>query len=66
MQGIGLYDDDRVEGIRATTQAFREEYQRLEAAVAKAKSLKDLEAITPSFPTEMITAKPKPVKPKSK
>jgi hypothetical protein len=63
--GIGLYDDERVQTIRATTQAFREEYQRLEAAVAKAKSLKDLEAITPSFPTEMITAKPKP-KPKSK
>jgi hypothetical protein len=64
--GIGLYDEERVQAIRATTQAFRAEYQRLEAAVAKAKSLKDLEAITPSYPTEMITAKPKPVKSKSK
>jgi hypothetical protein len=64
--GIGLYDDERVQTIRATTQAFREEYQRLEAAVAKAKSVKELEAITPSFPTEMITAKPKSSKPKSK
>jgi len=64
--GIGLYDEDRVQAIRATTQAFREEYQRLEAAVAKARSFKDLEAITPSYPTEMISAKPKSAKPKSK
>jgi hypothetical protein len=64
--GIGLYDEERVQAIRATTQAFREEYQRLEAAVAKAKSVKELEAITPSFPTEMITAKPSPLSPKSK
>ena len=55
-----------VQDIRATTQAFREEYQRLEAAVAKARSFKDLEAITPSYPTEMISAKPKSAKPKSK
>ena len=51
--GIGLYDDERVQAIRATTQAFRAEYQRLEAAVAKARTIKDLEAITPSFPGEI-------------
>jgi hypothetical protein len=64
--GIGLYDEERMQAVRATTQAFREEYQRLEAAVAKARSFKDLEAITPSYPTEIITTKPKPVKSKSK
>jgi hypothetical protein len=64
--GVGLYDEERVQAIRATTQAFRAEYQRLEAAVAKAKTLKDLEAITPSYPTGMIAAKPKSSKPKSK
>ena len=64
--GVGLYDEERVQAIRATTQAFRAEYQRLEAAVGKARSIKDLEAITPSYPTEMITTKPKASKPKSK
>jgi hypothetical protein len=56
--GLGLYDDERVEGIRATVQAFRDEVQRLEKAAAKAKSLKELEAIKPAFPTEVVTPKP--------
>jgi hypothetical protein len=59
---LGVYDDDRVQAIRATVQAFRDEYHRLEAAVAKARSIKALAAIEPAFPGAIVmpksTAKP--------
>ena len=55
--GLGMYDDERVQSIRATVQAFRDEVNRLEDAAAKAKSIQALEAIKPSFPTAI--AKPR-------
>jgi len=58
--GLGMYDDDRVRAIRATVDAFRDEVNRLEAAAAKAKSIQELEAIKPAFPTAMVKPKPAP------
>jgi hypothetical protein len=55
--GIGLYDDDRSQSLRDTVQAFRDEYHRLEGLVAKAKSVKELDAIKPAFPTALVKAK---------
>ena len=63
--GLGLYDDDRVQTLRATVQAFRDEYQRLEAKVARANSLKEIDDLQPAFPTAPVAPKssPAPVKP---
>lgn len=58
--GLGLYDDDRVQGLRATVQAFRDEYQRMEAKVARAGSLKELDVLQPAFPTAPVAPKPSP------
>jgi len=55
--GIGLYDEDRTQGLRETVQAFRDEFHRLEGEVAKAKSVKDLDAIKPAFPTALVVPK---------
>jgi hypothetical protein len=63
--GLGLYDEDRVQAIRDTVQAFRDEVNRLEKLTAKAKSVKELGAITPSFPTAIARPKAKPA-PKAK
>jgi hypothetical protein len=52
--GLGLYDDDRVQALRATVQAFRDEYHRLAAAVAKAASLKELDALQAAFPAAVL------------
>lgn len=62
--GLGLYDDARVAAIRATVDAFRDEVNRVEAQIAKAKSAKELEAVHALFPTELVT--PKVSKGKSK
>ena len=59
---LGIYDEDRVQAIRATVQAFRDEYHRLEAAVAKTRSSKALTAIEPAFPTTIVTPNAKAVK----
>jgi hypothetical protein len=56
--GIGIYDAERTQAIKDTVQAFRDEVQRVEKLAAAAKSVKELEAIKPSFPTA-IAAKPK-------
>jgi hypothetical protein len=56
--GLGIYDDDRVRAIRETVQAFRHEVHRLEKAAAKAKPIKELEAIKLSFPAAIVTPKP--------
>jgi hypothetical protein len=58
--GLGMYDDERVQAIRATVQAFRDEVNRLEDAAAKAKSIQELEAIKPSFPTALVKPKMAP------
>jgi hypothetical protein len=62
--GLGMYDDARVQAIRATVQAFRDEVNRLEASAAKATSIQELEALKPSFPTALV--QPKVVAPKIK
>ena len=56
--GLGLDDDDWVQSLRSTVQAFRDEYHRLAAAVAKATSIKELEALQPAFPTGLARRDP--------
>lgn len=56
--GLGLYDAARVQSMRATVQAFRQEVQRLEKAAAKAKTVKALDALQPQFPQAVIVPKP--------
>lgn len=56
--GLGLDDDDWVQSLRSTVQAFRDEYRKLAAAVADAKSIKELEALQPAFPTALVSPKP--------
>lgn len=51
---LGLYDEERTRAIRDTVAAFREEYHRLEAAVLAADTFKEMEAIRPNFPTELV------------
>jgi hypothetical protein len=63
--GLGIYDADRTQAMKDTVQAFRDEVHRLEKVVAAAKSVQELAAIKPSFPTAVVTPKPKPV-PKQK
>ncbi|MFG6489098.1 hypothetical protein ACG04R_20600 [Roseateles sp. BYS78W] len=58
--GLGIYDDDRVQQLRNTVNAFRAEAERLEALVAKAKTVADVDAVTAKFPTALVTAKPAP------
>lgn len=55
--GLGLYDEARVTALRATVNAFRDEVNRVEAAIAKAKSVGELEALTASFPTALVAPK---------
>jgi hypothetical protein len=55
--GLGLYDDARVASIKATVNAFRDEVGRLEAAIAAAKSTKELAALMPAFPTALVQPK---------
>jgi hypothetical protein len=56
--GLGIYEPDRTQAMKETVQAFRDEVHRLEKAVAEAKSIQELEAIKPSFPTAILTPKP--------
>jgi hypothetical protein len=55
--GLGLYDDARVASIKATVNAFRDEVARLEAAIAAARSAKELAALVPAFPTALVQPK---------
>lgn len=51
---LGIYDAERVQSIRRTVEAFRNEYHRLAAAVGKAGSPGELEAIKASFPKSVV------------
>ncbi len=53
--GLGLYDDARTATIKATVQAFRAEVHRVEALINKARSVKEVDAIEPAFPTAPVT-----------
>ena len=52
--GLGLYDAARTQALRATVQAFRDEVHRVEAAIAKAQSVKEIESLKPVFPTALL------------
>lgn len=52
---LGIYDEKKVNAIRATVEAFIKEHKRLEAAVNKARSVKNIDAIEAKFPTAIVT-----------
>lgn len=52
--GLGVYDAERAMVLRATVNAFRSEVHRVEAAIDKAKSAKDVDGIVPKFPARLI------------
>lgn len=52
---LELYDDDTLSAIKATIQAFRNEYHRLEDQVRKASTLKKLKSLKPDFPNKIVT-----------
>ena len=52
---IGVYDMQRLSEYRATINAFRDEFHRLSTLIKKAKSVKELEKITPKFPESIIS-----------
>lgn len=56
---LGVYDDERTAAIRDTVAAFRDEYHRLEEAVQKAGSLKELARLRPRFPKAEVKPKRK-------
>lgn len=58
--GLGLYDAARMQSLRATVQAFRDEVGRLEKAAAKVRTVKALEALQPAFPTALVVPTPSP------
>src|SRR5262245_50989347 len=53
---LGIYDDERVANYWATIQAYRAEFHRIEALVAQAETLEDIEAITEHFPQEIVVS----------
>ena len=55
--GLGIYDEARVASLKATVNAFRDEVTRLEAKVAAAKSIKDLDGLAAKFPTALVVPK---------
>jgi hypothetical protein len=55
--GLGVYDDARVASLKATVNAFRDEVTRLEAKIAAAKSIKDLDTLPTKFPTALVVPK---------
>ncbi len=52
---LGIYPEQRAQQIVATVKAFRDEYKRFEAALEKAKSRKEVEALEPKFPTKLVS-----------
>jgi|GEM_PF-6201753 hypothetical protein len=54
---LGIYDAEETATIRATVEAFRAEYHRLEKELEKARSLKTIEAVEAKFPTALVQGK---------
>ncbi|GAA0750913.1 hypothetical protein LRH25_31485 [Ideonella azotifigens] len=52
--GLGVYDETRVAGIKATVNAFRDEVNRVEAQIDKARTIKEVDALQPSFPVALV------------
>ena len=55
---LGVYDAQTVANYKATVQAFRDEFHRIEALLKKARSRKTIEAVTAQYPTEIVVATP--------
>jgi hypothetical protein len=60
---LGIYDEPRTAAIRATVKAFRDEYHRLEEAIGKAKSPRDLQTLKLNFPTQLVASDAPPATP---
>lgn len=52
---LGIYDEITKANYQATVAAFRDEFYRLKAAIERANDLATLEAITPNFPTQIVS-----------
>jgi len=51
---LGIYDEAKTAVIKATVQAFKDEYNRLEGLVMQAPDANAVDAITPNFPDKLI------------
>jgi hypothetical protein len=56
---LGILDESTSAAVKATMLAFKKERERLQQAVARAKSVDDLFKIAPAFPDKMVQP-PKP------
>jgi hypothetical protein len=53
--GLGIYDEQTVAGYKATVQAYRDEFHRLEALIEQTDSLDEIESVTARFPATLVT-----------
>lgn len=53
--GMGIYDEAEYESIKATIQAFRDEYHNLEQQVEAAPDLQAVQTIKENYPREKVT-----------
>lgn len=51
---LGIYDQQTMAKIKATIEAFRDEFHRIEGLIKKAKSAKAIDAIKEKYPKEII------------
>lgn len=51
---IGLYDEAKVTIFKATVQAFKDEFTRLEGLVNQAADANAVDAITPNYPDKLV------------
>ena len=56
---LGIYEEKTRANLRATIQAFRDEFYRIKKLVIAAKTVKEIDKIRVHFPQKMIIAKPK-------
>lgn len=61
---LGVYADDRPEKYRATIAAFRDEVHRIEEAILRAKTAKELRSIRPNFPEAIVDSATPPTEKK--
>lgn len=53
---LGIYDEQTAANIKATVEAFRDEFQRIKRLIEKAKSAKAIDAIKVRYPKKVIIA----------
>jgi hypothetical protein len=51
---LGLYDDAKVNIFKATVQAFKDEFNRLEGLVKQAPDANAVDAIAPNYPDKLV------------